>query len=74
MISEQLLADLHKLSRAEKLQVMQVLVTELTNEELAFGPALPPGAEYKVWSPYQSGAAAKELLELLEEDKRSRHG
>src|SRR5258708_1748291 len=66
MLSDQLLTELHKLSRAEKLQVMQVLVNELANEELSANLNVTAGAEYKVWSPYQSAAAAQELMELLE--------
>ncbi|MEH2363933.1 hypothetical protein [Nostoc sp.] len=59
---------LHKLSRADKLKVIQFLVQELATEEEAL--SLQPGVTYYMWSPYNSHEAAKKLAALLEEDRQ----
>lgn len=65
MISNELLEELHKLNRADKLRVIQLLVGELAAEEAAL---LSPGATYEVWSPYDAPEAAATLLKLLDDD------
>jgi hypothetical protein len=62
----ELLPTLQKLSRADKLKVMQFLVEELAAEEASL---LQPGVTYHVWSPYNSHEAAQKLALLLEEDR-----
>jgi len=64
----ELLPTLQKLSRADKLQVMQFLISELAKEENE--APLEDGATYRVWSPFNSHEAAHKLAELLEEDKK----
>lgn len=64
-----LLPTLQKLSRAEKLKVMQFLVQEMAKEEEIL--SLQPGETYYVWSPYNSHKAAQKLATLLEEDKQT---
>ncbi|HEY9604589.1 MAG TPA: hypothetical protein V6C85_23490 [Allocoleopsis sp.] len=64
----ELLPTLQKLSRAEKLRVMQFLISELAKEENE--AALEDGATYRVWSPLNSHEAAHQLAQLLEEDKK----
>ena len=54
---------LKNLPRADKLKVMQFLITELAREE---EPILQPGATYSLWSPLKSHAAAHKLSQLLE--------
>jgi hypothetical protein len=71
MVSEMLLAELHRLSRAEKLRVVQILVNELASEEETL---LSPDREYEAWSPYDSADTARQLMELLEKDKQTKHG
>ncbi len=71
MLSENLLTELHKLNRTEKLRVVQILVNELASEETV---TLSPDQEYEVWSPYDSPDTARQLMELLEKDKPSKHG
>ena len=66
MSVEEVLTELRKLDRADKLRAMQVLVTELASEEQAL---LLPGAQYEVWSPFDSGGAAEKLTTLLESAK-----
>ena len=70
MLSEQLLSELHKLSQAEKLRVVQMLVNELAAQESGAAPALVAGAQYEVWSPYDAFAAAKTLQSMLDDYKR----
>ena len=68
MLSSELLAEVHRLNRAEKLRLVQLLVNELAAAEAI----LDPNVQYEVWSPSASPEAAATLLRLLEEDKK--HG
>lgn len=62
MVSIELLDELYKLSRADKLHVIQFLVSELTQG----GPdLLKTGMAYPVWSPYDAFEAAGKMLEVL---------
>lgn len=54
----ELLPALKELPRADKLRIMQSLISELAREE---GAILDAGAEYPVWSPYDSFQAAIRL-------------
>jgi len=63
MTITELFPTLRNLPRADKLKVMQFLVTELAQEE---EPSLQPGATYQVWSPFNSHEAAHKLAQLLE--------
>lgn len=67
MLSDSLIRELHKLSRAEKLRAMRILLDDLASED---EPFFPPGAEYAVWSPFDSADAAEKLMALLEQEKR----
>ncbi|MEW6212781.1 MAG: hypothetical protein AB1631_30930 [Acidobacteriota bacterium] len=62
MAVAELLPALKELPRADKLRVMQFLLSELAREE---GDLLEAGAEYPVWSPYDSFEAASTLLNAL---------
>ncbi len=65
----ELLPTLKELPRADKLRIMQFLISELAREE---GALLEAGAEYTVWSPYDSFEAAGALLNALKvEDKNA---
>ncbi|MGH2356318.1 MAG: hypothetical protein ACRDI2_09480 [Chloroflexota bacterium] len=66
MSVEDLLVELQKLNRADKLRAMQLLVMELSSEEDA---SLVPGAHYEVWSPFDAPSAAESLTRMLEADK-----
>jgi len=61
MLSDKLLDELHRLSRTEKLRVVQLLVNELAEEETL----LIPGAEYPIYTPLGNEAAAQTLWEVL---------
>lgn len=64
MLSQTLKTELDKLSRTEKLRVVQMLVEQLAQEE-----ELLAAREYEVWSPYDSAGAAAVLMDMLEEDR-----
>ena len=63
MLPNDLLYALHKLSKAEKVQAIQYLASELALEE---EPPLQSGGQYAIWSPYGAHEAAETLLALLE--------
>lgn len=65
MLSETLKNDLHQLTRADKLRVLQLLIDDLAIEETY---EIVPGAVYEVWSPYDSAEAAAILTKMLEDD------
>ena len=65
MISDELLEELHKLNRADKLRVIQLLAGDLVTEEAHFAS----GATYEVWSPYDAPEAAETLLKMISEDQ-----
>jgi hypothetical protein len=69
MSVDELLSELRKLDRGDKLRAMQLLVMELASEEDA---RLAPGTHYEVWSPYEASEAAQSLTALLEADRASR--
>lgn len=63
MLSENLIHELRRLNRADKLRAMQVLVTELAVEE---DTLLIPGTTYELLTPYGNEFAAQVLTEFLE--------
>jgi hypothetical protein len=67
MLSNELLAELHRLNRTEKLRVVQLLVNELAAEETSF---LTEGVEYPIYTPYGNEGAAKVLLDLLNKEAK----
>jgi hypothetical protein len=62
MVSVELLNTLRTLNRAEKLHILQVLVSELAQEEATL---LRPGLAYSVWSPHDAHEAADAMLKVL---------
>ena len=65
MITE-LLPKIQSLPKADKLRLMQFLVSEIAREE---GVMLQPDESYPLWTPYDAFEAADTLLHLLEEEK-----
>lgn len=63
---DELVNELHKLNRTEKLQAMQILVHDLAAAEDAL---LKPGETYAIWSPHDSYGAAQTMLDALEKEK-----
>ncbi|OUL36794.1 hypothetical protein BV372_05800 [Nostoc sp. T09] len=70
MVSAELLSTLQKLNRADKLYIVQVLVSELAQQEAEL---LKPGQSYPVWSPYDAFEAANTMLEVLQATKTQNH-
>ena len=57
-----LIPKLQKLNKADKLYVIQFLVSELAQQETDL---LKPEVNYPVWSPYDSSEAAETMLQVL---------
>jgi hypothetical protein len=64
MNATKLLPILKELNRAEKLYVMQVLVSELAQEE---DQLIQPDLAFPIWSPFESYEAADVMLHMLRE-------
>jgi len=70
MISVELLNTLRALNRGERLHILQVLVSELAQEEAH----LPrPEGSYPIGSPYDAYEAAETLLTILNAPERAEH-
>ena len=65
MLPNELLAELSRLNRAQKLRVVQLLVNELVVEEASLAESF----EYPIYTPYGNEAGAKMLLDLLNEEE-----
>ena len=63
MSLEQLIRELRKLNRADKLRAMQVLVADLSSEEETW---LNSGMSYEVFTPLGNEAAAQVLYDVLQ--------
>ncbi|MBD1903569.1 hypothetical protein NDI44_21020 [Trichocoleus sp. DQ-A3] len=66
MVSTELLSTLRGLNRADKLYVMQVLISELAQQETDL---IKPDLSYPVWSPYDAFEAADTMLKVLQAAK-----
>ena len=66
-----LIPELLKLDRADKLRLLQLLALDLAKDEQSL---LTEGASYPVWSPYGAHDAARTLLEALNGEAEARHG
>ncbi len=66
MVSAELLTTLRGLTRADKLYIMQVLISELAQQETDL---IKPNQSYPVWSPYDAFEAADTMLKVLQEAK-----
>lgn len=66
MVSTELLSTLRGLNRADKLYVMQVLISELAQQETDL---IKPELSYPVWSPYDAFEAADTMLKVLQAAK-----
>ncbi|MDF1665844.1 MAG: hypothetical protein P1V97_29075 [Planctomycetota bacterium] len=70
MVSPQLLEELSKLPRGDKLRVMQVLLAQMSKEE-ELEEIVVPGATYEISSFYNCSEAATQLQELLEQQNKN---
>jgi hypothetical protein len=62
VVQKELVETLRALNRADKLHVMQLLVSELAREETDL---IQPGLDYPVWSPYDAFDAGNTMLKVL---------
>ncbi|MER3435954.1 MAG: hypothetical protein C4288_21910 [Leptolyngbya sp. ERB_1_1] len=66
MVSSELIATLRSLSRADQFHIMQLLLSELAQQETDL---IKPGESYPVWSPYDADEAAEIMLKALQAAK-----
>jgi hypothetical protein len=66
IVSPELLNTLQQLNRADKLYVVQVLISELAQQETN---PIESGQSYPIWSPYNAFEAANTMLEVLQSTK-----
>ena len=62
----ELVPALQKLPRDDKLEVIRLLVSDLTRQEGI--DVLRKGASYPIWTPFDALDAARSLQELLDQD------
>ncbi|KKJ00887.1 hypothetical protein [Prochlorothrix hollandica] len=67
-----LMSQIQKLPKIDKLRLMQFLATELVKEEDA--NFFVANQEYPVWSPYNCSEAANVLMNLLTTKQQERNG
>ena len=67
MSLSELVPALQDLPRNEKLEVIRMLVTDLTRQEGI--DLLQSGASYPVWTPLDAFDAARSLQQLLDQDQ-----
>ncbi len=70
MVLSELISTLRGLNRADKLYVMQVLISELAQQETDL---IKPDQSYPVWSPYDAVEAADTMLKVLQAAKTQNH-
>lgn len=62
MVSSELISTLGELSHPDKFYIMQLLISELAQQETEL---IKPGQSYPVWSPYDAVEAANTILTVL---------
>ena len=70
MALNDLLPELLRLSHEEKLHAIEILQDEVAHED---NPPNSTYASFEVWSPQVTPETARELLDMLREDK-AKHG
>lgn len=70
MVSSELIATLRELNRSDKFYVMQLLISELAQQEIDL---IKPEQSYSVWSPYGADEAANTMLNVLQAAKAQNH-
>jgi hypothetical protein len=70
MVSSELVSTLRELSRSDKLYIMQLLISELAQQETDL---IKPEQSYPVWSPYDAVEAADVMLKVLYAAKTQDH-
>jgi hypothetical protein len=70
MVSSELISTLRGLSRADQFCIMQILISELAQQETDL---IKPDQSYPVWSPYDAVEAADTMLKVLKASKTQDH-
>ncbi|NJL51911.1 MAG: hypothetical protein HC930_06215 [Hydrococcus sp. SU_1_0] len=70
MVLSELVSTLRGLNRSDKFYVMQILISELAQQEMDL---IKSNQAYPVWSPYDAVEAADTMLEVLEASKNQDH-
>ncbi|MCT7970843.1 hypothetical protein [Laspinema olomoucense] len=71
MVPSELISTLRALSRSDQFYIMQILLSELAQQE----PTLIQSEQsYPVWSPYGADEAADTMLKVLQESKSQDDG
>lgn len=70
MVSSDLISTLRRLSRSDKFYIMQLLISELAQQETDL---IKPEQAYPVWSPYEADEAADTMLKVLQAAKPQDH-
>ena len=70
MVSSELIATLREMNRSDKFQIVQILISELAQQETDL---IKPDLDYPVWSPYDAVEAADTMLKALNAAKTQDH-
>jgi hypothetical protein len=70
MVSLELISTLKGLSRSDKFCIMQLLISELAQQE---ADLIKPNQAYPIWSPYDAHEAADTMLKVLQTAKAEDH-
>ena len=70
MITTELIDTLRQLDKAAKLQVIQLLASEMAEEE---AHVLKNDHTYPVWSPHNADQAADVMVQMLKEASHLKH-
>ena len=70
MVLSELVSTLRGLNRSDKFYVMQILISELAQQEMDL---IKPNQAYPVWSPYDAVEAADTMLKVLEAARNQDH-
>ncbi len=70
MVSSELILNLRGLSRSDKFHIIQILISELAQQETDL---IKPDQAYPVWSPYDAVEAADTMLQVLRAAKAQDH-
>ena len=70
MVLPELISTLKELSRSDKFYVIQILISELAQQEVDL---IKPGQSYPVWSPYDAVEAADTMLKVLQASQSQNH-
>ncbi|WP_254568497.1 hypothetical protein [Oscillatoria sp. HE19RPO] len=71
MVSSELISTLRALSRSDQFYIMQILLSELAQQETSL---IQSEQSYPVWSPYGADEAADTMLKVLQESKSQDDG